>query len=478
MLSSGHQGGKGRLRGPAQAGALWAIASLFKERVEDAALLERFDAALADAPATFPDDAVALWPAARYALWRYLRRAARGRLRCQSMNPFPCDAMASTRMEGLAALSAADILVAAPPRPSIERFDLDGGAIDPSVDPVIGALTNDWRLSKVAMDGRGGAAAPTAGTMLRPPSPVMPGRQERRAAAAAAHAARALRLWICPDVLAAHLAAYRTLVDAWRFALDRVAPRLVLFAALGQHMALADAARRQGLPAAELQHGVIRRISALHRGWGPALHDGAWPGLPSHVWCWSSADAAYVDSAFGGQVQAAPLGRPAPDAIRIRPASTPPRRIVVTLQDQARLPAPLAEAIHAQPGLDWIVVPHPRWDRFDRRAAPGGLRIAEPEESLADLLASADAHVTRDSAAVYEAATLGAPTWVCGATGRRAFAEEIAEGAVRELRTPRDLLDHSAGDGVTAVAEPFSFDPARALEMTLTSTSDRELTHA
>lgn len=442
-------------------------------------------ARLADLDATAPRDAFVedgrhLWPAVRYALWIYVRRRLRHRRRFQDFDPFnhALSPAARARYEAVAdrvtalAGTPTDILVVTPVRPSLLRAEVPKGPLaDPLVDAVVRTLGTRWTVRKLAMVGRDGYSLDDWHAIAMRYVTPDPHRRQldpealRRMRPSLRWCAGSLDLRIDDDLFAQHLGSYLSLVDSWRRVLEAHRPRLVLFTALGQHMPLAAAASALGIPAVELQHGVIRALSALHNGWHGVPPTG-WPSLPTHIWCWTKDDAQHVETAFSGAVRGELVGRPGPTPEP--PSARAPTRVVLTLQDQARFPPLLATLVERHCELEWVIVRHPKWNRIGARSLPRGDHVVDGgDRPLWYWLEGAQSHVTRDSAAIWDASTLGVPSYVYGLGGQLAFAAEIARGEVRPLRTPADFTIPEA-----AMSQPriLPFEPLAAAERLLGET--------
>lgn len=246
--------------------------------------------------------------------------------------------------------------------------------------------------------------------------------------------------------------------------LARVSPRIafctVYYSVVGSAFCLA--ARRRGVPAVDVQHGVSVGNPA-YQGWS-RFPPGGFGSLPAWFWTWSEADAepvrAWPDAArpahqavVGGQPQIAlwRSGHPLADALRAR---LPPRgeaaiTILVTLSWSSGFSERLRELIRrAPPTWQWWIRLHPLMERarpgieaWCRAQAPGRARAdAITDLPLPLLLEAADVHLTHNSTVVQEAARLGRPSVVIDARALDVYVDELRSGWAVYAEAPEVIL--------------------------------------
>jgi len=246
-------------------------------------------------------------------------------------------------------------------------------------------------------------------------------------------------------ILRQNLLRYLKLTANWKVLLKGTAPEKILFQVLGQHMALADAARQLAIKTTDIQHGVIRGMSPIYNFWQDVPKNG-WHGLPDEIQCWTSEDAAHIRQVFNNSVLPRVLRRDKPKHSRIKQASlrlklkifSEQKVGIITLQEQQNFPALFEDLMASNPGLVWIIKEHPKWSsKIDYSHLNGrNIRLIKGGRnslSFDELCAICDYHFTRDSAATYEALLHQIPSYVYGSSGRLAFAAEIESGTVQYL---------------------------------------------
>lgn len=231
------------------------------------------------------------------------------------------------------------------------------------------------------------------------------------------------------------------------------------------------AARQLGLPSLDLQHGVQ---GSLHFAYGPwtVLPPGGYEVLPDHFWCWTqqaadlintwSANAAPRHTAFFGgnpwdqywfesdQIAARAI-RERLENCRARLGGA--RQILISLQAgigvTQGLPKEISESIISAPAdWRWWIRLHPAMAVRDAtlRAWLSDLpsnRIewrAASELPLPLLLTQMDAHITRSSSVVQEAASFGVPSVVTDPVGFSYYSAEAASGLVQYAQTGPDII--------------------------------------
>lgn len=254
--------------------------------------------------------------------------------------------------------------------------------------------------------------------------------------------------------------------------LSRTRPRQVLAVCYynKEGLSLNLAARQLGLVSVDLQHGVQ---GTLHFAYGPwtAVPAAGYELLPDRFWCWSEQDAAAINSwsgkttprhtAFcGGNTWAqywststtagAQKVREQFRAGKARLGGT--RHVLITLQPvhgaSQGLEAFGACINHAPADWRWWIRLHPAM--APNEAALRSWRLTLPAERiewdlaselpLPVLLGGMDAHLTRSSSVVQEAAACAVPSVVTDELGIRYYHEEAAGGMVRLAQSGPDIV--------------------------------------
>jgi hypothetical protein len=215
-------------------------------------------------------------------------------------------------------------------------------------------------------------------------------------------------------------------------------------------MAFCLAARRAGIHAVDVQHGVTAGNPA-YDGWSRVPDEG-FEVLPSRFWCWSETDARPVRGwpaaaerhhrAFvGGHPWLALWQSDHPLAAGLR-ARVPDRKgssraVLVTLNWSSGFSDRLMALMRSAPD-DWVwwIRLHPLMAR-EREAIrswcasqmPGRAEVDAPSDlPLPLLIEAADVHVTHNSTVIQEAARLGTPSVVIDARALDVYADELASG--------------------------------------------------
>jgi hypothetical protein len=221
------------------------------------------------------------------------------------------------------------------------------------------------------------------------------------------------------------------------------------------------AARRCGIPAVDVQHGVTLRNPA-YEGWSRFPADG-YELLPEVFWCWSDADAAPVRAwpaagqrrhrtVVGGHPWTTWWEHDGRERASRR-SETPGRgqglTVLVTLTWSSGFSELLRQTILASPPeWTWWVRLHPMMDR-DRtvvaawcaRHAPERTSIAAATDApLPALLEAADVHVTHNSTVVQEAARVGVPSVVIDRRALDVYVDELASGYACFADGPADII--------------------------------------
>lgn len=232
-------------------------------------------------------------------------------------------------------------------------------------------------------------------------------------------------------------------------------------------MALCLAARRLGIPCVDVQHGVQ---GAAHFAYGPWLRlpPRGYRLLPTRFWCWDEPSARNIDgwsrdwaeyhgAVVGGNPWMAWLaGGNAPGTaealaqVRARKQSAPQQsHVLISLQWDRGLTEQLKRAITQAPAnwLLWVRLHPVQLDvREGVRAvlehlAPGRYELdLATDAPLPLLLAEMDAHLTRSSTVVVEAAQYGVPSVALAQAARGHYPELLGSGALHYAPTADEAL--------------------------------------
>lgn len=231
-----------------------------------------------------------------------------------------------------------------------------------------------------------------------------------------------------PGWLLAQLSSLYWQIRLYSLLLRRVRPRAAFIADTGEY-ALRIAAKRNGIPLVEMQHGVFDND---HPDAVPLWATGT-PAelvLPDILACYGDYWIERLEGTHQGATCAIPVGNQLIENARQRRRKRGPtaaRHLVLTSQgiDTVRLAQWVADMVAAAPsGLDWrlSIKLHPAFDvtagafsilRSERVAIIGG--AAEP--NVYDLLADADMHLSIASACHFDAAALAVPTVIIPLAG-------------------------------------------------------------
>ncbi len=227
-------------------------------------------------------------------------------------------------------------------------------------------------------------------------------------------------------------------------------------------MALCVAARRRGIPAVDVQHGVTLGNPA-YEGWS-RFPEGGYASLPACFWSWSDADAGPVRAwpatarpahraVIGGHPQMAlwQSGDPLTESLRARiPARDGARyTILVTLNWSSGFSEELQRLLLAAPAdWHWWIRLHPLMDRqrgwireWCSRELGGRVHVDQPTDlPLPLLLGAADVHLTHNSTVVQEAARLGTPSVVIDRRALDVYTEELRSGWAIFAEEPAAIL--------------------------------------
>jgi hypothetical protein len=260
-------------------------------------------------------------------------------------------------------------------------------------------------------------------------------------------------------------------------------------------MALCLAARRLGIPCVDVQHGVQARYHYAYAPWLCAP-TGGYNTLPTVFWCWDAESASQIGEWAGAQgARVLTGGNPwqalwedadSPMTKReleridgVRMAQPARRHILLSLQWDAGLTAQLRDLLSASPAdWQWWVRPHPvqAGGREAMRAmleqcAPGRYELDFAADApLPLLLAQFDAHVTRSSTVVREAAQAGLRSLVLDPAARDYYGAELDCGMAVAAESTQDALAALAG----IIAQPRSV-ATRPVQRALASAALDEL---
>lgn len=233
-----------------------------------------------------------------------------------------------------------------------------------------------------------------------------------------------------------------------------------------ESMAFVHACHASGVPSVDIQHGIQGWHHAAYAQWS-AVPDDGFELVPRYFWVWSNRDAEQID-AWRPSANHEPIvgGNPflrlvsrgsGPRAASVeeaaaglRAAEPPGRTVLVTLNgfestdDLEELAGVVAGA---PPTWRWWIRAHPRNPGGGRDAitvlvrngvAPSAVDDAS-HPALFALLSRVDAHVTRFSSVVIEAAAFGVPSIVTAPEGLSLYATEREAGLV-EFAEPAQLV--------------------------------------
>lgn len=267
--------------------------------------------------------------------------------------------------------------------------------------------------------------------------------------------------------------AARFFEDVLRRASARLALCSVYYTLVGGAFCLA--ARRAGIPAVDVQHGVTLGNPA-YEGW-TRFPAGGYAVLPAWFWSWSEADAAPVASwpegarphhrtIPGGHPWMArweaahPIGRAS--ALRLPPRAVEGVTVLVTLTWSSGFSDILQRLVREAPAAwRWWIRLHPLMTRQRREVqawcdahARGRAWVEAPSDlPLPLLLTHADVHLTHNSSVVQEAARAGLPSVVVDPHALDVYPELHSGWAVFAADT-RAALDALASRGAAVTPLP------------------------
>jgi hypothetical protein len=216
-------------------------------------------------------------------------------------------------------------------------------------------------------------------------------------------------------------------------------------------MGICLAASQRGIPAVEVQHGIMHSHPA-YEGWTRVPREG-YELVPPRFWCWSEHDArapaGLGRTLVGGHPWFAWWERPGAHGAaaleRSRALAAQGPAVLVTLSWSSGFTEELQRLLREAPApLVWWIRLHPAM-MAERAgiaawcAAHGGgrVRVDEPSElPLPLLLRHAAAHLTHFSSVVQEAAAAGVPSVVIDRRALALFPRELESGWARFAEGP------------------------------------------
>lgn len=224
--------------------------------------------------------------------------------------------------------------------------------------------------------------------------------------------------------------------------------------------AVSLAARRCGVPAIDVQHGVAGHLHMAYGNWSQPPK-GGYDLLPRGFWTWSSDDAAVIEASFrDGQHRAIAAGHPYVEAWRsgLLPGAAQSRldiekikgevgariNVLVTLQPgligDENL-AVIADAMRFSEAFHWWLRLHPMAlddvgvvESYLREAGLTNYNINDATRlPLYAVIEACDAHMTHSSSTVIEAAMFGLPSIVWSDYGAAYFDAQISGKTVVQV---------------------------------------------
>src|SRR5688572_20100814 len=230
-------------------------------------------------------------------------------------------------------------------------------------------------------------------------------------------------------------------------------------------MAFVLACREQGIPVADIQHGVAGELHFAYGRW-MRVPPGGFNLLPTYFWCWHPEDAAAITAwGWSGGHEALVGGNPwlaqwCGDDSQFgretdRQVLTVMQRHSAAVHALVTLQAPIGtdhtpkmlELIRAGgPEVFWWVRLHPGQLAERRRIEAELLHTSHAEVTLATdlplpaLLRHVNVHVTHSSSSVLEAAAMGVPSVITSAYGAELYAGQM-EAGLAVYAAGRPVLD-------------------------------------
>lgn len=277
------------------------------------------------------------------------------------------------------------------------------------------------------------------------------------------------RTSIAPEVLRAMLSTVHWQSRLYGTLLERVRPKVVMLAETGDY-GLRIASARQRIPVIELQHGIF---DAEHPDAIPLWVEGtaAELVLPDVLASYGEFWIEQLATTHQANRRAVPVGNELIDLARRRSRDRKrnrPRHIVVTSQglDTQRLVSWLADAVDCAPeSVDWrmSIKLHPVNDANSREfdSLQGNHRVSvigvADDQTVYDLLADADLHLSIGSACHFDAAALDVRTALIPLAGHEPLLRLIDGKLFFLARQPCDIWSILAEDrSETETAYRFS----------------------
>jgi hypothetical protein len=251
----------------------------------------------------------------------------------------------------------------------------------------------------------------------------------------------------------------------YKEALIKFNPKTVLFMNMGIHMPLCEAAKELGIKTIEVQHGAQKANTPIYNDWLKLPKNG-YKGLPDYFAVWGELDKKHIDQVFQGTIKPIIVGCTWLDKSTngkstsyIKELFVNLRKkyqfiIVLTLQNQNKFPPDILNLIEKFDYVAWVIKTHPKWNCLNLELLKEYKNIVINDyiqhESIMSLLQEADAHVTRDSSSVYEANSIGVPSFVYSKSGYKMYSYELNDGTVQKISKLSDLLSQE-------IVEPGAF---------------------
>ncbi len=220
------------------------------------------------------------------------------------------------------------------------------------------------------------------------------------------------------------------------------------------------AARRAGIHSIDIQHGGQGILHLAYAQFYKLPSNGYYELMPSHFWCWDEHSASEIQrwtSHSNAQHQAIVIGHPWLKFIQSQRTAIAHEKVIVlcSLQPfETLIQRNVLDCIHeAKDEFEWILRLHPsmahRKKELEELIEKEGISSAiHPQTfaplSLPETLAICDAHITRTSGTVIEAALMGVTTFITDEAGVQGFSDYVKSGeAVDAARfTGADLKRH------------------------------------
>ena len=244
-----------------------------------------------------------------------------------------------------------------------------------------------------------------------------------------------------------------TMVDFYGGVLDKYSPKTIFFFPFYYFSPLVFAARRRGINAVELQHGIMSGANNLFYDNWQELPPKGYDALPSHFWVWGEPEKQRMQAVFGGGVQvtstAVDGGSPwleiaaaseeghAFRRLKERVESTHfTRTVLLTMQNDSKVPKCVEELIaRSKKDVLWLIRKHPKGPKVSLNRN-GSNVIVSPEVDtvpISQIFSLVDFHFTESSTSVLEADYWGVYNFVYGEKGLLNYGNYIKEGKIGYL---------------------------------------------